>query len=158
MTTLTCAYIETPLGTMVAMADEHALHRLEFTDDTGSCAQRGENPLVHMIRNELNAYFKGKLKEFETPIHWQGTAFQQSAWQALCKVPFGQTRSYGEQAKYLGKPTAFRAVANANNRNPLAIIVPCHRIVYANGGLGGYAGGIAKKEWLLKHEREMNQR
>ncbi len=102
----------------------------------------------------MGAYFKGKLREFNTPIHLMGTSFQAQVWNQLLKIPYGETRSYLEQAKAIKKETAYRAVANANGANQLAIIIPCHRIINNNGKLGGYGGGTEKKKWLLEHEKK----
>ena len=105
------------------------------------------------IKSELKSYFEGKLTEFKTPLYLSGSFFQTSVWEELIKTPYGVTRSYLEQAKCMGKPTACRAVANANAANRMAIVIPCHRIISTNGTLGGYAGGIDRKKWLLDHEK-----
>ena len=102
---------------------------------------------------QLDAYFAGKLTNFDLPLAPPGTAFQRRVWHELCRIPFGQTISYGEQARRVGKKGAARAVGAANGRNPIAIIVPCHRVIGANGTLTGYGGGLDRKEWLLRHER-----
>ena len=114
-----------------------------------------ETVAIKSIEKELKQYFSSKLLEFKTPVHLIGSEFQKSVWQALQKIQIGKTCSYADQAKAIGKPTAFRAVANANGMNPLGIIIPCHRVINTNGELGGYGGGLARKEWLLKHEREL---
>ena len=102
--------------------------------------------------DKLKSYFEGKLKKFETPLFLLGSPFQKKVWQALLKIPYGTTRSYAAQAVSMSEPKATRAVANANGANQLAIVIPCHRIINSNGALGGYGGGIARKEWLLQHE------
>ena len=102
---------------------------------------------------ELHRYFDGELHEFKTPIAWVGTKFQRQVWEALRRIPFGETRSYTQLAGAVGRPTAVRAVAQANGANPLALIVPCHRVINANGKLGGYGGGLSRKAWLIQHER-----
>lgn len=157
--------VDTPLGQMLAIADESALYLLEFMTRKGldreisNLHQRGFvivpgiSPLLQSIESELQAYFAGKLTEFKTPFRVFGTSFQQQVWQTLCTIPYGTTKSYAEQATIMGKPTAYRAVANANGTNQLAIIIPCHRIIASDGSLGGYGGGLAVKEWLLAHER-----
>jgi AraC family transcriptional regulator of adaptative response/methylated-DNA-[protein]-cysteine methyltransferase len=99
-------------------------------------------------------YFDGNLTEFKTPLFFLGSSFQKQVWEALRKIPFGQTRSYAEMATFIGKPSAFRAVANANGANQLAIVVPCHRVINTNGDLAGYGGGIARKKWLIHHEQK----
>jgi AraC family transcriptional regulator of adaptative response/methylated-DNA-[protein]-cysteine methyltransferase len=104
----------------------------------------------------LDNYFAGKLKQFKTPIFWSGSVFQKIVWDALVRIPYGETRSYADVAASLGKPSAFRAVANANGANPLAIVVPCHRVINTDGGLGGYGGGLARKKWLIDHEKQLD--
>lgn len=157
---------DTKLGQMVAIADEKVLYLLEFAECRGlereieqlklktmSDIKHGKTQPISLIEQELNQYFDGNLKEFKTPIHILGTPFQQKVWEELKKIPYGQTRSYSDIAHAIGKPTAFRAVANANGSNQLAIIIPCHRVINSNGKLGGYAGGIENKEWLLNFEK-----
>lgn len=157
--------IDTPLGEMVALADETALFLLEFRDRKNFDKQIArilqhnnaqildQRVEVHNhIEQELSAYFKGKLHEFTVPIKLCGTLFQQSALKALQTIPYGETRSYTEQAEMLTEPTAVRAVAGANASNHLAIIIPCHRVIGKNSKLTGYAGGIERKEALLKIE------
>jgi AraC family transcriptional regulator of adaptative response/methylated-DNA-[protein]-cysteine methyltransferase len=164
--TLISSLLETPLGTMIAIADEHVLYLLEFVDCRGlereieklSAATKatiitGTTTPIESIKKELTAYFKGDLQQFTTPIHVMGTAFQQSVWKTLQNIPYGHTKSYGEQAKNIEKKSAFRAVANANGANQLAIIIPCHRVINGNGKLGGYGGGINRKKWLLDFEK-----
>ncbi|NJK30749.1 MAG: methylated-DNA--[protein]-cysteine S-methyltransferase [Acaryochloris sp. RU_4_1] len=103
-------------------------------------------------KQQLAAYFSGTLTEFDLPLHLQGTTFQQKVWAALQTIPYGATLSYGELAQQIGQPQASRAVGLANGRNPVSIIVPCHRVIGANGKLTGYGGGIERKQWLLNHE------
>lgn len=163
---LTSLHIETPLGLMLAISDEKALYLLEFNDKnnieneikkiqinlTASITQGKTEPL-NSITSELKDYFDGSLKTFKTPFYMIGTPFQQQVWNQLLSIPYGKTRSYEEQAIGIGKQTAYRAVANANGANQLAILIPCHRIINKNGNLGGYAGGIERKKWLLNHEK-----
>lgn len=104
------------------------------------------------VREQLSAYFAGDLIKFDLPLAPEGTEFQKQAWRALCKIPYGATISYGEQARRIGQPNAFRAVGTANGQNPISIIVPCHRVIGANGSLTGYGGGLPRKKWLLAHE------
>jgi methylated-DNA-[protein]-cysteine S-methyltransferase len=104
------------------------------------------------IYNQLNEYFTGKRREFALPLVLEGTGFQKRVWQELKKIPFGETRSYGTIARAIGNPGAARAVGMANNRNPIPIIIPCHRVIGANGDLTGYGGGLNIKRWLLNHE------
>lgn len=104
-------------------------------------------------RQQLTAYFTGTLTEFDLPVQMQGTIFQQRVWEALKNISYGTTMSYGELAQQIGQPKASRAVGLANGRNPMSIVVPCHRVIGTNGKLTGYGGGIERKQWLLKHER-----
>lgn len=163
---LKTSFIKTPLGSMIAIADEKALFLLEFLKSKGlesnilrlqkatqSCLDEGRTAITIMAEQELEAYFHGKLTRFSTPVHFTGTAFQEKVWHALTQIPYAETRSYSEQAGLIGHPSSCRAVANANGANPLAILVPCHRIINHDGKLGGYAGGIERKTWLLQHEK-----
>jgi AraC family transcriptional regulator of adaptative response/methylated-DNA-[protein]-cysteine methyltransferase len=162
------AQIETPLGPMLAISDEKSLCLLEFTDRRGLVRElerlhltikaplvSGKPTPIHSIEKELNAYFEGTSQDFKTPIQLMGTPFQQEVWKVLMRVPYGETRSYGAQAESLGRPSAARAVANANGANQVAIVIPCHRIINTDGGLGGYAGGLHRKQWLIDHERRV---
>ena len=158
--------IKTPIGPMTALADENSLYFLHFADDkdlehklmalmsktNSSITSRKTGPICS-IEDELISYFDGRLTQFNTPICFIGTTFQKETWQALSKIPYGTTQSYTQLASCIGKPSAFRAVAQANSRNPLAIIIPCHRVINANGDLGGYNGGLSRKQWLLDHEK-----
>lgn len=163
---LKAAWLDTPLGPMLAVADEQALHILEFVDRRGlereierlrkktkAVIIPGDTPPLQSIAIELKQYFAGQLQEFKTPLMLLGSDFQRQVWQELQKIPYGETRSYAEQAKNLGKPSAFRAVANANGANQLAIVIPCHRVINTGGGLGGYGGGLTRKQWLIDHEK-----
>jgi methylated-DNA-[protein]-cysteine S-methyltransferase len=104
------------------------------------------------VRDQLRAYFEGELHEFELPLRMKGTDFQRRVWKELMNIPFGMTISYAEQARRIGRPGAARAVGAANGRNPISIVVPCHRVIGANGTLTGYGGGLDRKQWLLEHE------
>lgn len=163
---LKATLLESPLGPLLAIANDKALYLLEFLECRGlqreiqrlrkktqSVIIPGATQPIHSIERELTLYFKGTLKEFKTPIHMIGSPFQQCVWEELQKIPFGQTRSYLEIAIAIERPTAFRAVAMANSTNQHAIIIPCHRVINSNGKLGGYAGGITRKQWLLEKER-----
>ena len=151
--------LDTPMGEMLAVADGNALHRLLFIgDDIDSKAYvdipLGENSIIALLKEELGSYFSGNIKKFTTPINPSGTEFQKLVWKTLLSVKYGSTISYKEQAILMGMPLSFRAVANGNSRNPIAIIIPCHRIVRSNGDVCGYRGGISKKILLIKHEKE----
>jgi AraC family transcriptional regulator of adaptative response/methylated-DNA-[protein]-cysteine methyltransferase len=163
---LTASWVDTPLGPMVAIADDHALYLLEFFNrcelerkveslkqKTKSTIVPGYTSPIDSIKNELRHYFEGKLKTFKTPLFFLGSPFQKQVWQALQNISYGQTLSYAELAKAIGRPTAFRAVAQSNGANQLALIVPCHRVINTNGQLGGYASGVTRKEWLIHHEK-----
>lgn len=164
---LKASWIDTPLGSMLIVADDEALYLLEFVDRRGlekeiqHLNKKAKLPIIpgkpnpaRQIEEELKEYFAGRLQQFKTPLLLFGTPFQKKVWEELQKIPIGETRSYAEIAKAIGKPSAFRAVALANGANQLAIAIPCHRVINSNGQLGGYSGGIKKKEWLLKHERK----
>jgi AraC family transcriptional regulator of adaptative response/methylated-DNA-[protein]-cysteine methyltransferase len=116
----------------------------------------GRSEPVESLQKELEQYFAGSLEQFKTPLHFFGSPFQQAVWHALRDIPYGQTVSYADLAKKIGKPTAFRAVAQANAANPFSILIPCHRVVQKDGGIGGYNGGLACKRWLLEHEKRKN--
>ncbi|MFY7697704.1 MAG: methylated-DNA--[protein]-cysteine S-methyltransferase [Legionella sp.] len=159
--------INTPVGPMLAIADHEAIFLLEFLTKKllrkelqrlkkrGFVFIRGLSQPLLTIRAELASYFDGHLTRFETPYYVYGSSFQQEAWIALTDISYGETCTYTEQANKIGKPQAVRAVANANAANQLSIIIPCHRVIASNGTLGGYSGGIAIKQWLLNHEKNM---
>ena len=162
---LQAKWIDIPLGAMLALADQEKLYLLEFVDRRGleneiltlrrrtlSYIVPGDNPILEQINKELAAYFSGKNLNFSVPLALIGTPFEQAAWKLLQTIPPGQTRSYGWMAERLGKPGAARAVGQANGRNHLAIIVPCHRVIRSDGSLSGYGGGVWRKRWLLDHE------
>lgn len=152
--------ITTPLGPMTAACDQEALVSLTFS----ACPPRSAlsapdaHPILKQISSELALYFDGSLRVFQTPLRLYGTPFQKTVWAQLISIPFGKTVSYKALAESIHRPTAYRAVAGANARNPIAILVPCHRVINHSGALGGYAGGIDKKMWLLEHERRMEAR
>jgi AraC family transcriptional regulator of adaptative response/methylated-DNA-[protein]-cysteine methyltransferase len=157
---------DTKLGPVIAISDEYNLYLLEFIDRRGlereverlklktkATIIPGTTDPIRSIEAELHAYFEGVLTEFKTPLHLLGSPFQRLVWEELLRVPYGSTRSYLAQAEGIGKRTAYRAVANANGANQLAIVIPCHRIINHNGNLGGYGGGVTRKQWLLNHEK-----
>ena len=162
---LKTSWLDTILGPMLAISDETKLYLLEFVGRRGLEKEierlkkkwtiiPGKPEPIHSIEEEIKVYFNGDLKVFKTPIKLLGSLFQISVWKALMKIPYGETRSYLEQAKMIGNPLAYRAVANANGANQLAVIVPCHRIINSNGALGGYGGGVQRKTWLIEHEEK----
>lgn len=150
------AHIVTAFGPMVMAGDEEAIWGLSFGTTVPSpykSLSLGFTAPLKLLEKELDSYAQGRLRTFKTPYKLKGTPFQQRVWGALTTIPFGETRSYGDLASFLGCPTAYRAVGNANGANPLAILIPCHRVIHKDGTLGGYAGGLAYKEKLLAHER-----
>ncbi len=163
---LKAEWIDTPLGPMLAIADDRALHLLEFVERRGLEREierlrkrlfaivPGNNAVLDSIKRELKEYFDGELQSFKTPISVHGTPFQKRVWEALLTIPYGSAWSYAQLACAIGKKTAFRAVAGANGANQLALIIPCHRVINADGKIGGYGGGVPRKEWLLAHEKK----
>jgi AraC family transcriptional regulator, regulatory protein of adaptative response / methylated-DNA-[protein]-cysteine methyltransferase len=160
------AWVRTPLGPMIAGAAEEGLCLLEFTDrrmlerQLGILGRRFRLPLVpgeseHLarVKDELDEYFAGRRREFDVPLRVVGSAFQQKVWTALQGIPYGETRSYADIARAVRSPDAVRAVGQANGMNRIAIVIPCHRVVNADGRLGGYGGGLWRKQRLLAHER-----
>ena len=166
--TLRADWIGTPIGTMLAVADQHALHLLEFFDRkalpgelvrlgsvTRCCITFGRLPPIDRIEAELRAYFDGSSACFETPLALHGSAFTLSVWHALRAIPPGATCSYTELAVAAGRPAAVRAAGRANGANQLAIAIPCHRVLGADGALTGYGGGLWRKRWLIEHEHRL---
>jgi len=135
-----------------AICGVHFVRRLETEGRGFPEAVQAETPLLARAAEQLREYFAGQRREFDLPLNLQGTAFQQACWQALLAIPFGETRSYKQQAEFIGNPKACRAVGLANNRNPVSIIVPCHRVLGHNGSLVGYGGGLEVKRALLELE------
>ena len=154
--------IDSPIGTLTLIADADALTEVRFPnapgDDDIEMIDVADHAVLRQASDELAEYFDGARTEFAVPLEPHGTAFQLAAWRALRTIPYGETVSYGEQAKRLGDPGKARAVGAANGRNPLPIIVPCHRVVGANGHLTGFGGGIETKAWLLDHEKAVRNR
>lgn len=164
--TIHLAHIETPLGVMVACATHEGICLLEYSDDKKKLEtelkqltialqgkiEEGDNPLFSPLKEQLNLYFEGKLTQFDLPLQMIGTTFQKQVWEILCQIPYGKTCSYAAQARLLGRPSAVRAVANANGMNKISIIIPCHRVIGSNGSLTGYGGGLWRKEKLLALE------
>ena len=164
---LKASWIDTPLGPMLAIADENALYLLEFVSRRGlereiermrdrrnASIIPGISPPITSIEEELKRYFEGTLTEFKTPLFLLGSPFQKLTWNALTEIPHGQTRSYADIAVAIGNPSAYRAVANANGANQIAIVIPCHRVINSNGEIGGYGGGVERKKWLITHEKK----
>jgi methylated-DNA-[protein]-cysteine S-methyltransferase len=145
------AVVDTPIGPVGLVASDTALAAVLF--DGRRVRAEGGSPVLVEAARQLRAYFDGELVSFELPLELHGTAFQQRCWLALASIPYGQTVSYGEQARRLGlAPDAARAVGAANGRNPLPIVLPCHRVIGADGSLTGFGGGLETKRFLLEHE------
>lgn len=152
-------YLDSPLGPILAMSDGSHLTGLHFRDDrhqpqvATAWVRDDAQPVLVEAAAQIARYFAGELVCFDLPIAPEGTAFQKIVWRALCDIPHGATESYGELARRIGRPTASRAVGAANSRNPISIVVPCHRVIGADGSLTGYAGGMHRKQALLALER-----
>jgi methylated-DNA-[protein]-cysteine S-methyltransferase len=151
MENISIAYYRSPVGTLEITANINGITKLDMVPRPG----RNTSPNSHLNQclKELDEYFKGKRKRFTVPLVLEGTNFQLKVWNALLTIPYGTTASYLDIAKRIGNKQAMRAVGGANHRNPVSIIVPCHRVIAHDGSIGGYGGGLPKKVWLLKHER-----
>lgn len=158
------SHMQTPIGSIIIEENGTAITALYLDKDedkdekttspqSSSCPQCPQTPLLQEAQKQLNEYFAGTRKKFELPIHLQGTKFQQKVWKALLQIPYGETRSYGEIAASIGNPKASRAIGGANNKNPIMIIVPCHRVIGADGSLVGFGGGLPAKKYLLDLEK-----
>ncbi|HVP91358.1 MAG TPA: methylated-DNA--[protein]-cysteine S-methyltransferase [Terriglobales bacterium] len=156
------ASLETPIGRLEVGSDGAAILAVAFADGPArgghpglrrEAGTAGHPPVLEACLGQLEAYFRGERTAFDVPLGLEGTPFQRRVWSALLHVPYGRTTTYGELAAALGNPRSGRAVGGANHRNPVSIIVPCHRVVGGDGGLIGYGGGLWRKEWLLRHER-----
>ena len=155
---LSSATMESPVGTLTIVASDKGLRavlwpvekegRVRFAEQV----EPEDHPVITQTIQQIEEYVAGTRRNFDLPLDPVGTEFQQSVWEALMKIPFGETQSYGELAAELGKPNASRAVGSATGRNPISIVVPCHRLVASSGKLTGFAGGIEAKQWLLDHE------
>jgi methylated-DNA-[protein]-cysteine S-methyltransferase len=150
-------WMESPVGKLLLVADEDGLLELAFAEGrtppvVNPAWSEGGAALREPLR-QLRAFFAGELRDFNLPLKPRGTTFQQRVWELLREIPFGETISYGELARRVGNPAASRAVGLANGSNPIAIIVPCHRVIGSNGKLTGYGGGLENKRWLLDFER-----
>jgi methylated-DNA-[protein]-cysteine S-methyltransferase len=156
--TLSYEFADTPVGQLKLIASHKGLAAILWPDDDprrvrlGPMAEDGEHSILIETERQLRAYFAGELQHFSVPVDFQGTPFQNSVWQALLSIPFGETRTYRQIAQQIGKPTAFRAVGAANGKNPISIIAPCHRVIGSDGNLTGFAGGLDVKHFLLRLE------
>ena len=162
------AWFESPVGPLIAAATAEAVCLLEFSDAARLdsrietlCRRHGtraaSTPVLDELRRELDEYFKGRRREFSAPLVYPGTPFQERVWSALREIRYGETWSYLDVARRIGDLKATRAVGSANGENPIAIVIPCHRVVNANGDLGGYGGGLWRKRILLDLERGQHQ-
>lgn len=155
--------LDTPIGTITLIANDDALVEVWFANHTaiGAGGEDGvdgaifhpDHAVLRLASDQLTDYFAGERTEFDVPLSPAGTDFQLAAWRALATIPYGETVSYGEQARRLGDANKARAVGAANGKNPLPIVVPCHRVVGSNGHLTGFGGGVESKAWLLDHEQ-----
>jgi len=146
--------IESPIGKITILADDEFVCAITFAEK--NIDHLTENDLTKKVSEQLTAYFNGELKDFDFPIKQKGTEFQQGVWQNLLAIPYGETTSYAKFSAH--HPLAIRAIAAANGKNDIAIVVPCHRVIGSSGKLVGYAGGLWRKKWLLQHEREIAQK
>lgn|SRR5690606_24216938 len=149
------AYLQTPIGLAEFQGDEDGLTSISVLDETKPIGIVPE--VLEDAVYQLKEYFEGSRKQFDLKLNPSGTDFQKKVWEALLEIPFGKTTSYLELSKKLGDVKAIRAVASANGKNPLWIVVPCHRVIGTNGDLTGYAGGLHRKKWLLEHESPAKQ-
>ncbi len=156
-----CRRIDSPVGPLMLAADDHALRHIEFRDNCHPADRRdwhgGDNPILQAAQQQLGEYFAGRRRVFDLPLAPHGTEFQRTVWQALADIPYGNTISYAQLAQRLGNPNGTRAVGAANGRNPLPIVLPCHRVIGADGGLTGFGGGLPTKQFLLRLEGALPQ-
>ena len=165
---LKAGWLETPVGIMLAAGDDNHLYMLNYIEQSSmerkaaviqkklqARLEMGDASTIRSVTREMKEYFDGKRQEFETPVAMVGTSFQMRVWTELRRVPFGSTIIYAELAKRIEKPAAFRAVAQASSQNPLAIVIPCHRVINNDGSLGGYSAGLDRKRWLLDFEQSV---
>lgn len=147
--------IDTPIGALLAAGDDLGRVTGLWFDRAPAPGWVRDDRALAALREQVDAYFAGDLQAFDLRIAARGTPWQRRVWDALAEIPFGQTTTYGELAARIGRPTAARAVGAANGRNPVSLVVPCHRLVGARGALTGYLGGLDRKEWLIAHERRV---
>ena len=153
---LQTTYYKTPIGTAKIIGDENGIQSISVIDD--GIETSAETPVcLKDCITQLDEYFSGNRKEFDLKLNPQGTEFQQSVWKELLNISFGKSRTYLQQTKQIGDPKAIRAVASANGKNPIWIVIPCHRVIGSDGSLTGYAGGVWRKKWLLEHESGSKQ-
>jgi methylated-DNA-[protein]-cysteine S-methyltransferase len=146
--------LKSPVGTLTLVSNGDDLVGLYLDTYQPPTAERGETPVLLRTAAQLEQYFSGTRSRFDLPLKPTGTPFQRAVWNALTQIPFGATCSYADIARRIGRPNAVRAVGAANGSNPIAVIIPCHRVIGADGSLTGYGGGLPRKKWLLAHERK----
>ena len=146
------SYLASPIGLVEICANQDAIVSIYFVESQKQPANG--NGICELAKRQLSDYFDGKLQSFDLPLDAQGTKFQQDVWRALAQIPYGETCSYADIAQRLHNPKAVRAVGAANGKNPISIVVPCHRVIGASGKLTGYAGGLERKSWLLTLEQK----
>ncbi len=149
------SYFESPIGFIEIIADKNNLKSVNFIEELPEEKRKG-NKITISTRKQLKEYFAGKLKKFNVPISFNGTEFQNKVWKALTGIPYGSVVTYSDISKIIGSEKSVRAVGSASAKNPISIIVPCHRVIAKSGKLSGYAGGIERKEWLIEHEAKTN--
>ena len=168
MNRITSTTLNTPIGDLLMAATDKGICLLDFIDMEARVekqlarveklfcckAESASNPHLNQLKTELDAYFSGKRQDFDVSLDIKGTAFQEQAWQALLQIPYGETRSYQQQAEAINNPKAVRAVASANHHNRIAIVIPCHRVIAKDGSMAGYGGDIWRKEFLITLEQK----
>ena len=161
MSKLQTTYNHSPLGITKIVGNENGIQRISLLDETASTEAGTPQELLAVClleaKQQLQEYFAGNRTTFDLKLAPQGTEFQQKVWRALLDIPFGSTKSYAAQSAVVGNTKAIRAVAAANGKNPIAIVIPCHRVIGSDGSLTGYAGGLWRKKWLLAHENPLKQ-
>jgi methylated-DNA-[protein]-cysteine S-methyltransferase len=151
------AYYRSPIGTMAIVGTREKVVSVDFVEEGPQPGDALLSACVQKCVEQIDQYFNGTRKKFSLNLLMQGTGFQKAVWRQLEKIPYGWTASYGQIAAAIGKPTACRAVGSANGRNPISIIVPCHRVIGSDGTLTGYGGGLWRKQWLLNHEKNIEK-
>lgn len=152
-------YYQSPIGWLQLTGNDQEIISLVFVEQNKETNTTTKPPItIKQCCQQLDEYFAGKRTSFTIPYRIKGTTFQKQAWQALTHIPYGKTWSYGQQASFIKNPKAARAIGGANNKNPLSIIIPCHRVIGANGQLVGYGGTLPRKKWLLEHEKTTSSR
>lgn len=148
-------FFNSPLGIIKITGDDSSVSEIDFVDENiDDLPDNSKSPVLNKCASQLEEYFAGKRNSFDVPLDLKGTPFQKKVWEALKRIPYGETRSYQDVGTMTGNPRAVRAIGGANNKNPIAIIIPCHRVIGKDGSLTGYGGGLWRKKWLLEHEKK----